>query len=86
MPPQPTASTANPTPPDDKQLEQLQKDIYNILEKHGIKKWQMSYYDPISKTPIILARGEAYTTCRLAIQAVRILKAQVDKELSIKQE
>lgn len=67
-------------------IEKLQKDIYDLFSKNGIQTYQMSFVHEGSKIPLMLKRGSNYMACKLATESYKVLKNQVDNELSIIQE
>lgn len=65
----------------DKWVENIYKDISNLLEKYDLNIYQLSFLHPGTRNPILLARGDLFQTAILATTAARQLKTQIDEKL-----
>ena len=64
-------------------VERIQKDVSEILEKNGVKTFQLTILHQGSGTPIPLGKGTNYNCGRLAVYACRMFKARIDQEFAI---
>jgi hypothetical protein len=61
----------------------IQKDVSEVLEKNGVKTFQLTILHQGSGTPIPLGRGTNCNCGRLAVYACRMFKARIDQEFAI---
>lgn len=64
-------------------LETISKEVHEILKKHDVNAYQISFKHPCIQIPIVLAKGHSYTVTKLAAHATMMLKERVDQELKI---
>lgn len=64
-------------------LDGIHKDISELLEKHDLTVYQISFVHPGTKNPILLTRGDLLQTTILAATATRQLKAQIDERIQV---
>jgi hypothetical protein len=64
-------------------LDELQKLIYELLQKNGITTFQISFSHSGTKTPILLHHGHTYNCAKLAQVAALTLKERVLEELNL---
>jgi hypothetical protein len=67
----------------DEWLNTIHKDISELLEKHDLTVYQISFIHPGTKTPILLTRGDLLQTAILAATATRQLKTQIDERIQV---
>jgi len=63
-------------------LQEVQKEVSDILEKHGVHVFQLSIIHEGTKNPLVLWRGGIYGAAQIAKHAASVLKSQVLEELS----
>ena len=64
-------------------VEKIQKDVSEVLEKNGVKTFQLTILHQGSGTPIPLGKGTNYNCGRLAVYACRMFKMRIDQEFKI---
>ena len=55
-------------------IDNINKEIHEVLKKHSINVYQLSFWPIGLRIPIILASGDAYYTARLAAHAQQALE------------
>lgn len=66
----------------DEWLKNLQKEVSDLLEKHGATTYQLTILHEGTKKPMLMARGSIYEAAKLAVSATRQLRGQIAEELS----
>ena len=64
-------------------LDEIHKNISELLEKHDLTVYQISFIHPGTKNPILLTRGDLLQTTILAATATRQLKAQINERVQV---
>ena len=67
----------------DKWIDTLHKDVSELLGKHGITKYQLSFLHEGSRSPMLIVRGNTYDAAKLAVVAARSLRDRVTDELAV---
>jgi hypothetical protein len=63
-------------------LQEIQKEVSDILEKKGVHVFQLSVLHEGTKNPLVLWKGSIYGAAKIAKHAASALKSQVLEELS----
>lgn len=64
-------------------MEETQKDVSELLEKKGIKEYQLSFLHKGTNSPMLMVRGGLFNTAKLAVSATNELRKQVAEQLQI---
>jgi TPP-dependent indolepyruvate ferredoxin oxidoreductase alpha subunit len=64
-------------------LDTVQKQVSEVLSKHGVTTFQMSILHPCMKTPFVMGNGNNYTCAKIARAAALVLRDRVMQELQL---
>jgi hypothetical protein len=62
-------------------MEEIQKDISELLKERGIEKFQLSFIHKGTNSPMMMIRGGLFECAKLAVSAANELKKQVAEHL-----